>query len=177
MTALRPGDDGQALGLGLFAGGDDGAGTHWVDRHWLFDEAMLAGFDGGGEVHRTEHGRRGHEHERAIRRHDLLVGVIAHKQLRRGQLVGLVDLLDTIFERIGQSHDLGFNTEDLAGRDELNQGAGAAATATDEGDLNLGGHGPLSTQDARCGRQGESAEGHGGNEVATLDRVFHKPGL
>jgi len=152
VTALRPSDDGQALGLGLLARGDDDAGTDGVDGDRLLDEAMLARFNGGGEMHWTEHGRRGHEHERAIRCHDLLVSVIAHEELRRGQLVGLVDLLNAIFERIGESHDLSLDTQDLARRDELRESASATATATDEGDLYLSGYGPLSAQDARsCG--------------------------
>ena len=177
VTALRPGDDGQALGFGLLARGDDDAGTDGVDGDWLFDEAMLARFDRGGEMHWTEHGRRRHEDERAIRRHHLLVGVVTHEEFGRGQLVGLVDLLDTILERIGQRDDLGFNAEDLTGRDELRESAGATTTAPDEGDLNLSGHGSLSTQDARGSGQGESAEGHGGYEVATLDGVFHIFGI
>ena len=173
MTALRASNDGQALSLGLFTRGDDGTGADWVDGDGLLDEAVLTGFDRGGEMHRTERGRRRHEDERAIRGHDLLVSVIPDEEFRGWQLIGLVDLLDSILKRIRQCDDLGFDTEDLAGRDELAQGTGAATTAPDEGDLNLCGHGPLSAQDARGSGQGESAEGHGGYEVATLDGVFH----
>ena len=172
MATLGARHDGEALLLGFFAGGDDGAGTDRIDGDRLLDEAMLARGDGGGEVDRAERRRRGHEHEGAIGRHDLLVGVVTDEDLGRRKLVSLVEALRTILEGIRQGDDFGFGAEDLAGGDELTEGAGTTTAAADEGYLDLGGD-RLSAEDRRSGRQSEAAKGHGGYEGTTLDGVFH----
>ena len=172
MTTLGAGDDREALLLGLFAGGDDSAGADRVDGDGLLDEAMLTGGDGRGEVHWAESRRGRHEHEGAVGGHDFLVGVVADEDLVRGKLVSVVQALGTVLESISQGDDLGFGAEQFAGRNELAEGASAAAAATDQGDFDLG-RDRLAAQDGRGGGQGETADGQGGDEIATLDGVFH----
>ena len=77
VAALGAGDDGQALGRGFFAGGDDRAGADRIDGHRFFDEAMFAGFHRGGEMQRPEGRRRGHQDVVAIGGDHFLIGVKA----------------------------------------------------------------------------------------------------
>ena len=91
----------------------------------------FASFDGSGEVHRAERRRSGHQDERTIGRHDLLVSVISHEELRGGKVVGLTEFLHAIFEGVGKRDDFRFDAKDFAGGDELTEGAGTATAATD----------------------------------------------
>ena len=120
----------------------------------------------------AKRGRCRHEHEGAVRGHDLLVSVVTDEDLGRGKLVSVIQALGAIFKGIGQGDDLRFRAEQLAGCNELPKGASAATAAADEGYLDLG-RDRLAAQDGRGGGQGESADGQGGDEVTTEDGVFH----
>ena len=172
MATLGARHDGEPLLLRFLAGGDDGAGADRIDGDRLLDEAVLARGHGRREMHRTEGRRRGHDHEGAVGRHDLLISVIADEDLGRGELVGLVDPLRAILEGIGQGDDLGFGAQELAGGDELAEGARTATSAADQGDLDLG-RDRLPAEHGRSGGQGKSAQGQGGYEITTRDGVFH----
>ena len=100
VPALRTGNHGQALRLGLLAGGDDGAGADGIDGDRLLNEAVLAGIDGGGEMHRAECRRGRHEHEGAIRGHHLLIGIITREKFGGGKFVNLSEFLDLVFKGI-----------------------------------------------------------------------------
>ena len=172
MATLGASDDGQPLRLGLLAGSDDGAGADGIDGDRFLDEAMLASLDGGSEMHRSECRRCGHQDKGAIRRHDLLVGVITSEEFRGREVVGLAQLLHAIIKGVTEGDDLRLDAQDFAGRDELPEGASTTTTATDEGDLDLGRH-CVGTQDRRGGGQSEATQGHSGDEIATRDGVFH----
>ena len=121
----------------------------------------------------TATGRRGRqEDERAVGRHDLLVGVVADEHAVGGQLVGLVEALGAILEGIGEGDDLAFDAEHLAGGQELGDGAGPAAAATDQGDLDLGGDG-VGAEERGGGGQGQAADGQGGDELTARKRGAH----
>ena len=101
MTTLSTGHDGEALLLGFLAGGDDGTGANRVDGDGLLDEAVLTSSDGGGKVNGAKRRRGRHEHEGAVRGHDLLVSVVTDEDLGRGKLVSVVQALGAILEGIG----------------------------------------------------------------------------
>jgi hypothetical protein len=82
-------------------------------------------------VHWTERRGRGHQDERTIGRHDLLVSVISRKDLRGWKIVGLAQFLDAIFKGVSQGDDFRLDAEELARGDELTEGAGTATAATD----------------------------------------------
>lgn len=135
-----------------------------IDGHGLFAEDMLAGVDGGLDVHRTEAGRGGENHHVHAAVDDLLVGVEADKFPLFGDInfVGLV--FENGFEGIeagidfvaedfahGPEDDVAVAAEGLVGR------AGAAAAAADETDLEFV---------AGVGRARQAREGEGAAECA-----------
>ena len=164
MTTLGAGDDGQALGPGDLAGRDDGTGSDRIDGHGLFDEAMLAGLDGGGEVQRPEGGRRRHHDVVAAAGDDLAVGVKAVEAALRRKLEPVADGIGLGLEGVADGGDLGLEVQDLAGLKEVGDGAVATPAAADETDLDAravaGGVGV-------AGGQGGAGQGGVADEVTT----------
>ena len=98
---------------------------------------MFPGFHGGGEMHRPEGGRRGHQHVFAIGGEDLLIVVVAVITLVRRDVEFFPGSVRLVFERIAHGHHFHFDAEDLAGLGEILERAVAASAAADEGDFDF----------------------------------------
>ena len=133
MTALGATYNGETLGLGLLTGGNDLTTADRVDSNRLFNEAVLAGFDRGIKVQRSEIRRGRYQDVVAVFGDGLLIGVEAAEALTSIEAVGLTELFRLYLKGIRSGDELTLDTDNLTGFEEVLHGIGAtAATANDD---------------------------------------------
>jgi len=163
VAALRAGDDAEAFGLGFFSGRDHVARADRIDRHRFFNETMLAGFHGGGEMHRAERRRSGHHHVFAIGGDHFLIIVIAVEATVRRDVEFFPGGISLVLEGIAHGGDFRLDAEDFASRHEVRQRAIAASAAADQADFDFLGCSRSVDAENRaggepCGQQGRGSE-------------------
>ncbi len=137
VAALGAGHDGEALGLGLLAGGNHRAGSHGIHGHRFFDEAMFAGVDRSREMDGAEGGWRGHQHVVAISGDDFLVVVVTAEAFLRCEAVFFSDAFRLVLEGVAGGGHFGLDAEDFAGGEEIREGSVATSAAADEADFHF----------------------------------------
>ena len=141
MTTLRPRDDPQPLRLRPLRRLDDGAHPRGVDGDRLLHEDVLPRLDRRGEMHRSEAGRGGEDHEVDVARDHLLVGVesgeatlLGHVDLLRLTPLGVeveVRLRESVLEEVTERGD----PNPRRGVEAVCRRARAATAASDDTDL------------------------------------------
>ena len=177
VAALGAGRDAQALLLGVLVGLQHLADAGAVDADGLFGEEVLAGGHGCLDVQRAEAGRRRQDDVVDVGIvDDLFVGVQADVTAIFGQIDAVAPLLHVVtLGEVGQMTPAILEPvlEDVAERDDRHApggvedvvgGAGAAAAAADQADLDRVGTGGMNVG---CQCQGPGGRGGGLQEFAT----------
>ena len=174
IAPAEAGDDRQVLLPGERAGVDDGADAGAVGGDGLFDEAMLAGLDGGLEVQRAEAGRGG-EQDDVNALDDLLVGVEPGKAVVVGDVEARAPLAAQVgaagFEVVGEHVAEGDEPHVLAGVHRVDRRARAPAAAAHEADFDRVGTGRVRAGARDAGRQGRAQQRRRPQEVAARAAV------
>jgi len=141
MSALGTGHDAKAFPFGQLTGLDNFAAARRVNSNGLFHKYILAGFDGGFKMHRTEIRRRGYAHDVDVGLEELLISICAVKAPFLWDFMPFAGPLSPAFEPVGCTNDFHLTTNVLARSQAVTQGSIATATAADQTDANFAGAG------------------------------------
>jgi hypothetical protein len=172
VSVRGAGDDREALLRRQLAQLEHLAGAAWVHGDGLFREDVLAGPDGGLEVHGAEDRRGGQQHDVHAAVNELLVAVEGDEAAALWDIVArflqaVASAGDSVLVRIGERGDADVHVEVLARVDAVPCGAAAASATADEarGDL-LACAARGRAEDGEAGRGCAGGDGASSHEIA-----------
>ena len=146
----------------------------------FFGEDVLARFDGGGDVHRPEAGRRREDHQVDIGGEHFLVGVEADEAhvildlelVAERSLERILGTIETILEQVAHGDEFDVVVMEQA----VARGAGASSAAADERDAEFFRTGGVDEVGAEGRERRRRADGGGGFEHVASGEAGEKRG-